>query len=118
MRRRVLWNILAVILALVVSLTIAHADDVPITGTVKAVDPVTSTMTVQSAAKGTIREVIIHVRPDTRIVRFTRAGDGKFAFTEQAATLADIRPGWTVSVTTHHEGDKEVAQLVRVLHEK
>jgi hypothetical protein len=29
-----------------------------------------------------------------------------------------MKPGWTVSVKTRHEGDKEVAELVNVVHEK
>lgn len=34
------------------------------------------------------------------------------------AALADIEPGWVVSVKTPHERDKEVAEVVRVVHEK
>ena len=97
---------------------IAGADEVPITGAVMAVDVANNTFMVKSVAKGKTREVTIHVRPDTKIVRFTRAPDGKGGFAEQPATLADIKPGWMVSVTTHHEGDKEVAHLVRVVHER
>jgi hypothetical protein len=93
-----------------------RADEAPITGTVKAVDPAANILTVQSAAQGKTREVAIHVKADTKIVRFARGADGRFA--EQALALADIRPGWTVSVTTHHEGEKEVAHLIRVVHEK
>jgi hypothetical protein len=118
MGERVSWRVLAAGLVLLVSLTVAHADDAPITGSVMAVDPATSTVTVRSVAGGKTREVLIHVRPDTRIVRFTRTPGSRFGFVEHAAALTDIKPGWTVSVTTHHEGDKEVAELVRVLHER
>jgi hypothetical protein len=96
----------------------AQADESPIAGTVKAVDTAASIMTVQSAVKGKVREVAIHVRPDTTFVRFARGTEGKGGFAEQRATLADIKLGWTVSITTHHEDDKEVARLVRVVHER
>jgi hypothetical protein len=118
MRQRIwLFGLLA-LLAIVGWAPAAHADEAPITGTVKGVDAAASIITVQSFVKGRAREVAIHVRPDTKFVRFARAAEGKGGFTEQAATLADIKPGWTVSVTTHHEGDKEVAHLVRVVHER
>jgi hypothetical protein len=32
--------------------------------------------------------------------------------------LGDVKPGWIVSVTTTHEGDKEVADLVKVVLER
>jgi hypothetical protein len=105
------------ILALTVWWTVAQAHDGPVTGIVQAVDAEAMTVTVQSTATGATRAVLIHVRPDTRIVRFTRAANRKFAFVEQPATLTDLKPGWTVSVSTDHEGEKEVARLVRVLHE-
>ena len=117
MRRRIWLFALLATLAIFGS-TPTPADEAPITGTVKAVDTAASIMTVQSTAKGKAREVTIHVRPVTKIIRFARAADGKGGFVEQEATLADIKPGWTVSVTTHHEGDKEVAHLVRVVHER
>ena len=53
----------------------------------------------------------------TKLVRFAREGSGG-AFKEQPVPLEDIKPGWTVSVTTRHEGTREVAELVRVVHEK
>jgi hypothetical protein len=119
MRQRISWTPGALILALTVSLTVAHAHDGPVTGVVQAVDAeaMTLTVTVQSTGTGTTREVLVHARADTTIVRFTRAAKKKFAYVEQPATLADLKPGWTVSVTTAHEGEKEVARAIRVLHE-
>jgi hypothetical protein len=107
---------LLILMATAIVTPALRADDAPIAGTVKAVDPAANILTVQSAARGKTREVAVHVRADTKIVRFIRGADGRFA--EQTATLTEIRPGWTVSVTTQHEGDKEVARLVRVVHEK
>jgi hypothetical protein len=86
-------------------------------GTVKAVDGAAQTLTVQARAKGTVRQVVIEIRPATRIVRFVREAGGG-AFKEQAASLEDLEPGWTVSVTTSHEGTREVAELVRIVREK
>jgi hypothetical protein len=115
--RQHLW-FLGLLATLVVRSSMLYADEAPITGTVKAVDTAANALTVQAITKGQPREVVIHVRPDTKIIRFVRATGGKSGFAEQAAGLADIKPGWTVSVTTHHEGDQEVAHLVRVVHER
>ncbi len=68
-------------------------------------------------AKGKVREVVIEVRPATKLVRFARVGSGG-VFREQPVPPGDIKPGWTVSVTTKHEGTREVAELMRVVHEK
>jgi hypothetical protein len=95
---------------------LASADEAPIAGTVKAVDAGAKTLLVEARAKGKIRDVLIHVRPTTTIVRFVRDGTGPLK--EQTAGLDDLKPGWTVSVTTKHEGHDEVAELVRVVHEK
>jgi len=92
-------------------------DEAPITGTVKAVDATKKILTVEAAAKGKTRQVEIDIKPETKIVRFARTADGK-GFGEQAATLEDIRPGWTVTVKTQHQGDREVAETVRVVHER
>ena len=94
----------------------AFADEAPIAGTVRAVDAGAKTVTVEARAKGKAREVVIHIRPTTKIVRFVRDGSGPIQ--EQTAGLDDLKPGWTVSVTTKHEGHDEVAELVRVVHEK
>jgi hypothetical protein len=96
----------------------AHADEVPIAGVVKAVDMATSTFTVESTAQGKTRQVTIHVKPTSRVVRFVRADQGRGPLVEQAATLGDLKPGWIVNVTTAHEGDREVAQLVRIVLER
>jgi hypothetical protein len=117
MRPRVTGRAVTAGVLLLVSTTVAPAHDAPLTGAIIAVDVAASTVTVRSAADGTSHEVRIHVTPDTRIVRFSRIPGRRFGFVEHAATLTDLRPGWTVSVTTHHDGDTEVAQLVRVLHE-
>src|SRR5439155_23960638 len=39
-------------------------------------------------------------------------------FVQEAVALEDIKPGWTVSVTTKHDGDREVAIVVKVLVER
>jgi len=97
----------------------ALADEAPIAGTVKSVDAAAGTFLMESTSKGKVREVVIHVRPESKIIRFTRSSDAaKPGFQEQAATLADLKPGWMVSVKTRHEGPKEVADTVRVVHEK
>jgi len=74
-------------------------------------------VTVEVAARGRVRTVVIDVKPETKIIRFARGADGK-GFSEQAATLEDLKPGWMVSVKTHHQGDREVADILRVVHEK
>ena len=96
---------------------VVFADEAPITGTVKAVDATKKILTVEASARGKTREVEIDIKPETRIVRFVRGSDGK-GFGEQAATLEDIRPGWTVTVKTNHQGSREVAETVRVVHER
>ena len=93
------------------------ADEAPITGSVTSVDTVNRTLTVESAAKGRTRTVVIDVKPETKIVRFVRGADGK-GFSEQTAKLEDLKAGWIVTVKTHHHGDREVAETVRVVHEK
>lgn len=96
--------------------SVAAADEAPIAGRIIAVDSAAQTITVEAAAGGKTRTIVIDVRPASRVVRFARGADGKFA--EQSAALADLRPGWMVSVKTRHEGDREVAELVRVVHER
>lgn len=96
----------------------ASADEAPIAGTVKSVDAAAGTLLVESASKGKVRQVVIHIRPESKIVRFMRSTDAKSGFTEQAAVLADVKAGWTVSVKTKHEGDREVAEVLRVVQEK
>jgi hypothetical protein len=95
------------------------SDEAPIAGVVKSVDTAAGTFLVESTSKGRVRQVIIHMRPESKVVRFTRSTDaGKSGFSEQPSTLAELKAGWTVSVKAKHEGDKEVAEVVRVVHEK
>jgi hypothetical protein len=95
------------------------ADEGPIAGTIKSINTADNTITVEAAAKGKVRVVVIDVKPGARIVRFARNSEaGKSGFVERPATLADLKPGWSVSVTTRHEGDREVAEIVRVVFER
>jgi hypothetical protein len=95
------------------------ADEAPISGTVKTIDPVAQTVTLATTAKGKTREVTVDIKPASRIVRFTRSAEpGKTGFIEQTATLADLKPGWVVSVTSRHEGGREVADIVKVVLER
>ena len=97
----------------------AIADEAPISGTVKAVDPTAQTLTVETTAKGKTRVVTILLKPGSRIVKFARPTEpGKTGFVEQAIALGDLKPGWVVSVTTKHEGDREVAEIVKVVLER
>jgi hypothetical protein len=97
----------------------AVADEGPIAGTITAIDPAARTLTVEAAAKGKPRLVVIEIRPMSKIVRFGRATEpGKTGFVEQPAQLAELKPGWTVSVTTRHEGDREIAEVVTVVFER
>jgi uncharacterized oligopeptide transporter (OPT) family protein len=98
---------------------VVGADEEPISGTVKSVDVAAQTVTLQSTAKGKTRDVVIHLKPGATIVRFTRPTEaGKTGFVEQSLALTDLKPGWIVSATTKHEGDKEVASVVKVVLER
>src|SRR5262245_52448595 len=98
---------------------VALADEAPISGTVKAIGPVDQTVTLETTAKGKTREVTVDIKPASRIVRFTRSAEpGKSGFVEQTATLVDLKPGWVVSVTSKHEGGREVADIVKVVLER
>jgi hypothetical protein len=110
--------VLAIAVLVMAAASAARADDAPIAGVVKAVDMGTQTFVVESTAQGKTRQVTIYIKPTSRVVRFVRADQGRGALVEQAATLADLKPGWMVNVTTAHEGDREVAQLVRVVLER
>lgn len=103
-------------LMLVFAAAFVGADAAPITGTVKAVDLRNKTLTVEAAERGKIRRVIIEVPPATKIVRVARGADDKPSG-EQAATLEEIQPGWTVTVKTKHQGHREIADSVRIVHE-
>jgi hypothetical protein len=98
---------------------VAFADEVPISGTVKTIDPTAQTVTLETTAKGKTREVTVDIKPASRIVRFTRSAEpGKTGFVEQPAVLGDLKLGWVVSVTTKHEGGREVADIVKVVLER
>lgn len=61
----------------------------------------------------------MHLKPGARVVRFIRATEpGKTGFVEHMVALGDVKTGWIVSVATKHEGDKEVADLVKVVLER
>lgn len=98
---------------------VAFADEAPISGTIKAIDLAAQTLTLETTAKGKTREVTVDVKPGSRIVRFTRSSvPGKAGFVAQSATLNDLKPGWVVSVTSKHEGGREVAEVVKVVLER
>ncbi|SRR6266545_318783 len=97
----------------------AVADEAPISGTVKAVDPAANTVTLESTAKGKTRTVVVYLKPGAKIVKFNRATEpGKTGFVEQQLALTDLKPGWIVSAEAKHEGDKEVADVVKVVLER
>ena len=111
--------VLALLMSAVAWSSVAIADEAPISGTVKAVNVEAQTVLIESTAKGKTRQVTVYLKPGTRIVRFARASEpGKTGFVEEAIALADLKPGWIVSVATKHEGDKEVADLVKVVLER
>ena len=117
--RKLLTQLAVVATASVVAWSPATADEAPISGTVKAIDAVGKTLTLQTVAKGKSRDVTIVLKPESKIVRFVRPTDpGKTGFVEQTLLLSDIKPGWILSVTTKHEGDKEVADVVNVVLER
>ena len=110
---------LAVVLSVALWSALARADEAPISGTVKAVDAGARTVTLEATAKGKARTVVVHLKPGAKIVKFARSSEpGKTGFVEQALTLTDLKPGWIVSVETKHEGDKEVADVVKVVLER
>lgn len=108
-----------VVPSLLLFAAVAVADEAPISGTVKAVDAAAQTVTLESTAKGKTRQVVVHLKPGARVVKFVRATEpGKTGFVEQPLSLTALKPGWVVSVETKHEGDKEVAELVKVVLER
>jgi hypothetical protein len=108
-----------VVVAVLLLMTVVAADEAPISGTVRAVDAAAKTVTLDSTAKGKTRQVVVHLKPGAKVIKFTRATEpGKTGFVEQPIALTDLKPGWVVSVETKHEGDKEVAELVKVVLER
>lgn len=97
----------------------AGADEEPISGTVKAIDTAANTLLLQATAKGKTRDVTVHLRPQSKIVKCARSTEpGKTDFVERPLALTELKPGWIVSVITKHEGGNEVAEVVTVLLEK
>ena len=95
------------------------ADEEPISGTVKTVDVGEQTLTLEVASKGKTRVVIVHMKPGAKIVRFIRATEpGKTGFTEQEMPLSEVKVGWIVSATTKHEGNREMAEQVKIVVER
>ena len=114
-----LTRLLAVVVSVVLWSALACADEAPISGTVKVVDAGAQTVTLESTAKGKTRQVVVHIKPGTKIVKFARSSEpGKTGFVEQALGLMDLKPGWIVSVEAKHEGGKEVADVVKVVLER
>jgi outer membrane lipoprotein-sorting protein len=112
-------RVLTVVVTVLLWSALAWADEAPISGTVKAVDANARTVTLEATAKGKTRQVVVHLKPGTKIVKFARSSEpGKTGFVEQTLALADLKPGWIVSAETKHEGDKEVADVVKVVLER
>jgi hypothetical protein len=112
-------RMIAVVLGSLLLNIATYADEAPISGTVKVVDAAAQTVTLESTAKGKTREVVVHLKPGAKIIKFARASEpGKTGFVEQSLALTDLKPGWIVSATTKHEGDREVADIVKVVLEK
>jgi hypothetical protein len=108
-----------VVILFLIAVGIPSADEAPIVGTVKAIDTAAPTLTVNTTAQGRTRQVVIDVKPTTKIVRFLRSSEpGRSGFVEQPSSLAELKPGWTVAVTTRHDGGREVAELVKVVVEQ
>ena len=112
-------RVLAMTIIGLVAANAVFADEAPISGTVKAVDPATNTLTIETTSQGKTRTVTIDIKPASKIVRFARASEpGKTGFVELPASLTDLKPGWVVSVTTKHAGGREVAEIVKVVFER
>ena len=112
-------RIMGLLLTVLLGWGVAVADEAPISGTVKTVDTAAQTVTVEATAKGKTRQVTVHLKPGARVVRFARSTDPtKPGFEEQPVPLADVKPGWVVSIATKHEGDKEVADVVKIVLER
>jgi hypothetical protein len=113
-----MYRIMVLVISGLIWMSVAFADEAPISGTVKTIDSVAQTVTLETTAKGKTREVMVDIKPASRIVRCSRSAEpGKAGFVEQPATLGDLKPGWVVSVTTKHEGGREVAEIVKVVLE-
>jgi len=112
-------TILAIVLTTVLGVSPTLADDVPISGTVKAVDVDARTLTLEVASKGKTQVVIVYMKAGATVVRFVRATEPeKTGFVEQSVPLSAVKAGWIVSATTKHEGDREVAEQVTIVVER
>ena len=110
---------IALILGATLGVAMAMGDEAPIAGTVTSVDPAARTLSVEVAGKATARVVTIHLSPAAKVVRFARSAPaGHSGFVEQEVPLADVKPGWVVSAATKHEGDREVADQIKVVFER
>jgi hypothetical protein len=110
---------LTVVLATTIGMGMAIADEAPISGTVKKVDLLAKTLTLEVASKGKTRDVVVYMKPGARVVRFARATEpGKTGFVEQEVPLTEVKPGWIVSAATKHEGEREVAEQVKIIVER
>jgi len=119
MREDTVNTILLMVLTIAVGAWTAFADEAPIAGTVKTVDVGAQTLTLEVASKGKTREVIVYMKPGAKIVRFIRATEpGKTGFIEQEVPLSAVKVGWIVSATTKHEGNREVAEQVKIVVER
>jgi hypothetical protein len=109
-------------LGIALGLTLASgvpADEAPIAGVVKSIDMAAGTFVVERTTRGRVRQVVVHMRPESKVIRLVRSSDpGKSDLREQPSTLGELKAGWTVSVTARHEGSREVAVVVRVIQEK
>ena len=114
-----MWILTSAVVAMLVLADFVAADEAPISGIVKAVDTANQTVTLEVAGRGKTRQVVVHLRPGARVIKFVRASEpGKAGFVEQQLPLADVKAGWVVSVETKPEGDREVAELVKVVLER
>ena len=112
-------TILVMVLTAALGPSVAFADEAPISGTIKAVDVGAQTLTLEVASKGKTREVIVYMTPGAKVVRFIRATEpGKTGFIEQEVPLSAVKAGWIVSATTKHEGNREVAEQVKIIVER
>ena len=113
------WASMVVILGVLGGSGVVWADEAPISGTVKSVDADANTSMLEATVRGKTRQVTVYLKPGAKIVKFARATEpGKTGFVEQAIALTDLKPGWIVSAETKHEGDKEVADVVKVVLER
>jgi len=113
------WASMVVILGVLGGSGVVWADEAPISGTVKSVDADANTIMLEATVRGKTRQVTVYLKTGAKIVKFARATEpGKTGFVEQAIALTDLKPGWIVSAETKHEGDKEVADVVKVVLER